>query len=169
MIYKVLNTPSLFDLILSVYGTLDESVQLLYDNNLNFNSIPYPEQEIEYNINYVIMIPPQPVISAPVQANPIIKYKAFYNQNIFDIALNTYGGLDYVVKLLLDNSMDWNSNYFTTFVFDSSLIEDINVYNYGTGKGVVYVTGNILIPVYGTEDGTIIYESEDGSKIYQPE
>lgn len=64
-------------------------------------------------------------------------YNAINGQSIFDVCLQTYGGLDFLSKLMVDNGFpNMNSDPYSgqAFVFDESLIVDqlTNAGNRGT-------------------------------------
>jgi hypothetical protein len=94
-------------------------------------------------------------------------YIARFGQSIFDVCLQTYGSLDYLYKLIRENDID-NINQTDlkgrAFTFDSSLIEDISLFNQNEDENIRYVTSESVIP---SENGGLVYVNveleEDGS------
>lgn len=55
------------------------------------------------------------------------QFNAISNSTIYDVCLNTYGTLDYLVKLMTDNNFGGVNNYPTNgqqFLFDETLVVD---------------------------------------------
>jgi hypothetical protein len=66
-------------------------------------------------------------------------YYAVPGQSLYDICLNTYGTLDYIVKLILDNNISGLSYVPVSgqqFVYDTSLVYDQQI----TQLNYVYAT-----------------------------
>jgi glycopeptide antibiotics resistance protein len=54
-------------------------------------------------------------------------FKAISNSTIYDVCLNTYGSLDYLVKLMVDNKFVSVNEYPVNeqeFIFDETLVVD---------------------------------------------
>lgn len=70
------------------------------------------------------------------------EFKAVDMSTIYDVCLNTYGNLDYLVKLMVDNSFLGVNTYPTAgqiFVYDDSLVYGLsaqknNKIKYATGE-----------------------------------
>ena len=81
--------------------------------------------------------------SVPAPA-AVLSFTSRYGQNIFDVAINTYGSLDSFIKMLQDNeAVSTTIPDGQSFLFTTSLIDDENVYNETTAKGVIFSTGVI--------------------------
>jgi len=67
-------------------------------------------------------------------------YYAVNGQSLYDICLNTYGTLDYIVKLMLDNNIS-GLGYVPLsgqqFIYDSTLVDDQQI----TQLNYIYATG----------------------------
>ncbi len=83
-----------------------------------------------------------------------MNYLSRNNQTIYDIALQTYGDLNMIYKLITDSNFNNVLTYplpNTTFNFDKALIIDNVVANYLSQNGLVIVTAdrNIKDPAEG--------------------
>lgn len=78
-----------------------------------------------------------------------LNYTCRYGQNLLDIVMNTYGDIGYYVKMLSDNGID---NSFIpnaqVLTFDSTLVNDPNIFNETTANNVFFSTG--IAPIYGS-------------------
>jgi hypothetical protein len=153
--YTITNPTDIFSLIMNVYGTLEESMQLLSDNNTIISSLEtdiseLAGQQLYFNPALVVTwLPPQPVLStfpAPVTE---FTWVGMEGQNLFDVCIQTYGILDDLIMLMNDNNVTWLNNlgepfdvYKQPFIYDSSMIASSTVWNRTTGMGVVFSTGN---------------------------
>lgn len=153
---------------MSVYNTLEEAVKFCTDNNLTFNSAIIPGTQVVYSV-----IQSSDPVSSQSSVFPVtLDFMGRYGQNLFDVCLNTYGTLEYYVKMLVDNKYDNtlipNNNL---FIFTPNLVVDVNIFNTVTGKGVYYSTGlsTTTYKVFAEEDDKTIFESEDGSSEFTPE
>ena len=162
---------NIFDTILNGYGTLEQAVRFLSDNTTTINTPTIPGANVIINQAFVVPIQnAAPVVNTPSVPSVAYTFKATYGQNIFDIALNTYGTVDNLVKLLQDNRIVLNDNLIRNFVFDSTLISDLNIYNNTTRTGYIYSTGNPNgIKLFSEEDDQTIFISEDGTQEFTPE
>ena len=79
-----------------------------------------------------------------------LNYK--HGQTIFDIALMTYGSLDYVYKIIQDNQLNNINDPIPAnkiLIFDKDLVLDITVYNTIQNRALIYSTNesfDIVIP-----------------------
>lgn len=72
-----------------------------------------------------------------------LEYSTYSNQNMIDICLNTYGSINYLGKLLKDNGITnplYNPVNNLKFVFDTTLIQDVIVYN----QRKIYTTNELV-------------------------
>jgi hypothetical protein len=73
----------------------------------------------------------------------MLQYKAVEGQNLLDICLNTYGSLDFMIKLLQDNDID-NINVSPIsgqlFTWDETLTVDQLVNQISQNSNIVYAT-----------------------------
>ena len=63
------------------------------------------------------------------------EFIAISNSTIYDVCLNTYGAIDYLVKLLVDNNItDINTNPINgqKFLYDDTLVNKISNVNNST-------------------------------------
>lgn len=142
--YTVKNKPDIFTLAMGVYGTLEETVKLCNDNNIDISSADiYPGQVLAFDSTLVVPITPLQIIQPPQPAPPeTLPFKAVYGQNQFDVALNTYGTIEQYIKMLVDNNVD--NSYIPNakvYTFTLHLIKDVNIYNETTAKGIIFSTG----------------------------
>jgi hypothetical protein len=153
--YTITNPTDIFSLIMDVYGTLEESVQFISDNSnligsLNNDISMLAGQVVYYNSMLVVTyLPPKPVLSAPPPPVTEYSWTGMEGQNLFDVCIQTYGILDYQIKLMNDNNVGWIDNigdyidvYMLPFNYDSTLIASSTIWNRTTGMGVVFSTGN---------------------------
>lgn len=72
------------------------------------------------------------------------QFNAFNGQSLLDVCLNTYGSLDYLLKLVQDNGIA-NVNVVPVsgqaFVYDDSLVIDQSTLQQTTAAGIIYCTG----------------------------
>jgi len=170
--FIVKNSPDIFTLALSVYGSIEETVKLCNDNNLTIvNTGVKPATVIEYDSTLVVPITPVQAMQKPQPApQEILSFKSVYGQNQFDVVLNMYGTIEQYVKMLVDNNVD---NYYIpsgkVYTFALHLIKDVNIYNETTAKGIIFSTGTPTYIVFSEEDEKTIFISEDGSTEFTPE
>jgi hypothetical protein len=96
-----------------------------------------------------------------------IAFKAIEGQSITDVVLNTYGTVNQLGRLIVDNGIADINGVTTTgqqFVFDSQYIEDQNLYDYIIQYDAKFRTGIGLGRFLITEDGQFIL-TEDGRYI----
>ncbi len=70
-------------------------------------------------------------------------FKVISNCTIYDVCLNTYGTLDLLVKLMVDNNFPGVNSYpvnGSEFVFDETLINNELIYNQATLNNIKYAT-----------------------------
>lgn len=85
-------------------------------------------------------------------------FSAVNGQSLFDVCCNTYGSLDYLYKLLQDNSVaniDESVNTAQKFSYDNTLVVDQQVNRATTLSGKIFATaaeqnGNVYFVVTGT-------------------
>lgn len=71
-------------------------------------------------------------------------FVAVDNSTIYDVCLNTYGSLDFLVKLMTDNDFDGVETRPIAgqeFLFDEKLVVNQLVYFSNTKNGIKYATG----------------------------
>lgn len=70
------------------------------------------------------------------------QYKGTYGQTMLDVCLNTYGTLNYFVKLCRDNNVDPEHKVSTgdSFIWDETLAVDQSINRLTNERGVVYQT-----------------------------
>jgi hypothetical protein len=175
MNYQINNGQSIFDVVINTVLDLNNTYQLLQGNPAIVNIAAKPT-------GVVVDYSPPPITPPTVSVTPAIVVSAANfisrnNQTVYDIALQTYGGLDLTYKLIQDSGFK-NINTYplakTPFAYNPTMITDVVFNNYLTTKGIIFNTGSInksvpLYKVYGHEDLTEIYESEDGTNEYTPE
>lgn len=79
-----------------------------------------------------------------------LQYTARPGQSIYDICLQTYGTLDLLIKLCIDNDISGVEDEFTIgkiFTFDSSLIFNLATYKKNNNQSIYYAT-KITLPVF---------------------
>jgi hypothetical protein len=147
--YTIKVPSDIFSLVISVYGTLEESVKLVSDNSAlipSFNSdiSTLAGEVVSYDNTLVkTSLPPTSVLATPPPAKTQYIWTGRDGQNTFDVCLQTYGILDNQVKLMTDNSVDFTSPIFAqVFNYNSSMIASSTVWNRSTGMGVVFSSGN---------------------------
>jgi len=73
-------------------------------------------------------------------------YSAIYGQSIFDVCLNTYGSLDYLLRLITDNDIP-NINYTPfsgqKFTWDETLTADQAVNQTSQNGHIIYATATL--------------------------
>jgi hypothetical protein len=72
------------------------------------------------------------------------KFMAVENSTIYDVCLNTYGSLDFLIKLMVDNDfagVETRPKAGQEFIFDESLVVNQQVYNTNFNKNIKYATG----------------------------
>ena len=70
-------------------------------------------------------------------------FTAINNCTIYDVCLNTYGTLDLLTKLMVDNNFLGVNIYpenGTIFVYDETLISNENIYNQAVLNNIKYAT-----------------------------
>lgn len=164
---------SIFDICLSTYGGFDEIIKLCSDSNITDNSQPsYFNQSFSFD---PALVQPLPTFSIPivVQASTIKIFTGKNNQSIFDVAIQTYGNMDNIVKLCMDSGIDGfaDATYFQKlFTYDASLISDSTVSDNVNNNNIIFATGNsIQYVVFSEEDRETIFVSEDGDEEFIPE
>jgi hypothetical protein len=77
-------------------------------------------------------------------------YKAKSGQSFTDVCLNTYGSLDYFIKLLSDNNLSPEDVPVANqeVIWDETIIADQTIYINTTKAGIVFST------MYGTNDNS---------------
>lgn len=74
-------------------------------------------------------------------------YKSIYGQSIFDVCLNTYGTIDYLLKLITDNDIE-NINYTPysgqEFTWDETLTSDQAVNQTSQNANIIYATATLF-------------------------
>ena len=92
----------------------------------------------------------------------MLAYKTFFGQSLWNVVLNTYGSIDFMSKLLIDNNID-SVNYIPkpsdTILWDNTLVADQNVSLLNSNAKVIYATlpipnGNFLTVVVN-ENGNL--------------
>lgn len=78
------------------------------------------------------------------------EFKAISNSTIYDVCMNTYGTLDYLVKLLVDNNInDINVNPTNgqIFLYDDTLVNKISNVNITSNQ---QINSNLAPTKYAT-------------------
>jgi len=91
-------------------------------------------------------------------------YITKYNQSIYDVCLQTYGTLDYLLKLVTDNNINnLNTQILTktSFIFDERLVIDRLLKDNNNRQNVTYNTATQVFGVKLTEESGIKI-TEDG-------
>ncbi len=147
--YTIKVPSDIFTLVMSVYGTLEESVKLVSDNSAlipSFNSdiTALAGSVINYDITLVeTSLPPVSVLATPKAPKAQYNWTGREGQNAFDVCLQTYGKLDDQIKLMNDNNVDFTSPvYAQVFNYTSSMIASSTTWNRTTAMGVVFSSGN---------------------------
>lgn len=87
-------------------------------------------------------------------------YLAKNGQSIYDVCLQTYGSLNFLYKLIKDNSLlginDTVQN--KKIIYDESLVEDFSIFNHNDTENIFYITGsNQTFPgLLANADGIIL-------------
>jgi len=74
------------------------------------------------------------------------RFIAVDSSTIYDVCLNTYGSLDYLVKLMVDNDFEGVETFPKAgqeFLFDENLVVNQQVYRTNLDKNLKYATGEI--------------------------
>lgn len=147
--YTITNQPDILSLIMDVYGTLEECVKFISDNdtiipNLNNDISMLAGQTVYYDDTLVVtFMPPKPVLANPVLPNTEYLWLGKQGQNMFDVCIQTYGVLDFQIKLLTDNNVDFSTTiYNQPFSYDSTLIDNSTAWSRTTGMGIVFSSSN---------------------------
>jgi LysM repeat protein len=94
---------TMFDLTIELYGNTTYVFKLIEDNpTLSINSSVDIGIEIQYDNTFVFDAITAPVIAIESSSVHTIQNNA--KKSLFDLALELYGGIEYVFKLLSDNS-----------------------------------------------------------------
>jgi len=148
-IYTIKTPSDIFSLVMSVYGTLQQSCKLVSDNSgliPSFNSdiSSLAGQALQYESTLVkTSLPPVSVIPTP--PSPVTQYNwtGREGQSIFDVCIQTYGILDNQIKLMNDNNVDFTVQVFAQpYNYNSSMIANSSTWNRTTGVGVIFSSGN---------------------------
>jgi hypothetical protein len=94
-------------------------------------------------------------------------FKAVQRQSLIDVVLNTYGSINLMSKLILDNSItDFNGTTATgdLFAYDDSLVTDQNLYNWIQQYDAKFCTG-IVQDIYILTENNFILQSESGQNL----
>ena len=93
-------------------------------------------------------------------------YESKEGQNIYDVCLQTYGILDYLLKLITENNLDSIGTQFKhkIFTFDEDLIVDYALFNKITSEKINYLTGMQLQGLL--TDSGIQIQTDDGQDIF---
>ena len=69
--------------------------------------------------------------------------QARQGQNTGDLALQTYGTIDSIVQMLVDNNLAFDSSFNNTpITFNEAENVDTNIYNSTSALGYIYSTGD---------------------------
>lgn len=151
--YRVKYQETIYDLAILLYGDLSYMFKLMQDNpaitNLNFDFDANAGLTILYDPK--VKKPPQTkrktswVIATNVgRLGPNIgQFTAVFGQNLYDVCMMTYGSLDQFQKLISDNNIGNSDHTDITgkvFKFDTTLIKDVEFYNYLKDTGYVIAT-----------------------------
>jgi len=118
---------SVYDVVMSVYGSLDYIGQLLTENS-NLAAIAYtltdePAVDIEYDADVIRNKPPVIFRTTTSEETTTQTYRAMDGQSVYDVALMTYGSLDRLIELVNDSGFGSTNNTNlggAGFTFDSS-------------------------------------------------
>lgn len=97
-------------------------------------------------------------------------YNVREGQSVYDLALQLYGSIDFIFKLIQDNigiqNLDVLGLGAFQVTFDPSLITDQSVANRNSADAIIYITGNNTLPAGGldTDDAEPI-QTDDGEFI----
>ncbi len=72
-------------------------------------------------------------------------YTAQTGQSIYDVCLQTYGTLNLLFKLLVDNKISVSNTHNLSgvvFIFDDELVKDYSVFNHNVTENIHYATAN---------------------------
>jgi hypothetical protein len=147
--YTITNPTDLFNLVMSVYGTLEESVKFVSDNSavissFNMDICALAGNNVYFDTTLVsTSLTPVPILATP--PDPVTEYiwTGRQGQNMFDVCIQTYGVLEEQIKLMSDNNIDFSTTvYQQLFNYDSTLISNSNIWNRTTGMDLVISSGN---------------------------
>lgn len=101
-------------------------------------------------------------------------YSAVTGQSLYDVCLNTYGTLDLLLKLIMDNNIE-NINVYPysgqSFSYDPSLIVNQTTSTIAQLSGIKYATGftnngrDYYIVNGGINNGTVVTYPQTGSSM----
>lgn len=138
---------SVMDLVSQLYGDLDLVTRLLTDNpiitSVNMDLTPLIGQPVKYDDALSNFVPPSLHFLPPVTDPNIGVITALLGQSLYDICLMTYGTLDLLYQLILDNEIDGVNSLDIAqmaFNFDISKIKNAALFNFNQNHGIVYCT-----------------------------
>lgn len=141
---------TIYDICIRTYKTLDYLLRLITDNGLNGINDTFPIGKIfifDASVSPGIPKWGQQFSMPPTDTQ---KYIARPGQSIYDICLQTYGTLDLLTKLCIDNGLDGIEDAFPIgkiFTFDASLIFNLANYKKNQNQSIFYAT-KITLPVF---------------------
>jgi hypothetical protein len=139
---------SVSDLVVQLYGSLDYSVKFMKDNpfitSITFDISILAGQYVSYDPTISQAIPanlaPAPTI-VPTNGVHVVQP----GQTVQDILMQTYGSMDYAVKLMRENGIDnimvqSDSLIGKNIIFDKTLVQNQSIYNHNKNKSIIYAT-----------------------------
>lgn len=103
--YKIPDGQDLFKTAVDLYGSVSYAFKLAKDNNIEINDT-VGNVTVEYDDSIKNNITSPLVVEAEIIGNLQQIYKPSDNQSIFDIALMTLGGLESIVELIKDSTIE---------------------------------------------------------------
>ena len=140
---------SIYDLMLATYGSLELTYKLIQENSnitsLDFDFDANPNEIIEYDNTYVVVIPVQLKRNAIIVEVSEGSISTVDRQTLFDLCLMSYGNLENLYKLIVDNSIstvdEVNLNG-RVLIFEKTFINDNILYNWVNKYSVIMCTGD---------------------------
>jgi len=171
MLYTITNPSDIFSLIMSVYGTLEQSISFISDNAVLIPSLSadisvLAGETVSYNAASVVTsLSPRSVLANPAPIGTEYTWLGHEGQNMFDVCVQTYGVLEEQIKLLTDNNLELTSSvYLQEFTYDSTLIANSSIWNRSTALGIVFSTGDA--PEGGSYDSSFEFGSFEKTTVY---
>jgi hypothetical protein len=165
--YKIKYNQNLYDICVILYGGLDYLSSLfqynLFITDYNMDLSMYAGISIIYEDSLSITTPVE--ISSAAQSQSTTETKKFNKmQSIYDACTETYGSLDYMIRMLQDNKIS-NLNYTDVsqknIIFTLNKIKDNSIKTVIEKKRIRYVTLTGITGYRITEDNRVRI-TEDG-------
>lgn len=139
---------NIFDILLSTYGSPELTYKLISENpfidNIDFDFDANPNEQISWDITYVIVKPAELNRPSKIVSNPFVTIVSHNGQTLFDLVLMSYGNIENLYKMILENSISTVNEVNLSgerITFDSTLVNDTLFYNWLVKYKIVINTG----------------------------